>query len=119
MTEDTYLERFVHALAMTESGNNTNAPLGDNGRAMGRFQVHPDWVFTFSSAYHLSPMLGETWDSFITRIVRAFYQEHVIKYGMTAEEIAMAFHIGHIVKADSSDWDVAYAERFHRYYQDV
>ena len=100
---------FAHRIAVVESNNNPNAPLGDDGRALGRFQVHPDWLFDWSTNYHITPHLMETWDSFVIRVVEAFYQSHTT---MMDVEIAMYFHLGHPCKSTDSDWDKDYAERF-------
>lgn len=104
-------QQFSTALGLTESNGNPNSPLGDHGRALGRFQVHPDWVFDWSNRLGIVPKLSETWDSFVERMVQAFYTHHV---GGTLSdvEIAMAFHIGHLVHNYDPDWDSAYADRF-------
>jgi hypothetical protein len=105
---------FLRALAMTESLNCPDVMLGDGGRAAGRYQMHPDWVFWASQHYHITPHLNETWDSFFTRLVTAFYGDFV-RYE-TPLVIAMRFHIGHLVPSPSSpNWDEAYAKRFLSY----
>lgn len=106
-------DKFIFCLAMTESHDNPNAQLGDNGRALGRFQVHPDWVWTQCKRFGIQPTLNETWDSFITRLVTAFYNHYAIS--MSPVDIAMYFHIGHVVTIDSPDWDKGYATRFNGY----
>ncbi len=103
-------EQFLTCLAKTESNDNPNAPLGDHGRALGRFQTHPDWVWTQCKRFGIQPTLNETWDSFITRLVIAFF-EHYIQT-MDEMEVAMYFHLGHHTKPTDADWDSGYAERF-------
>lgn len=105
----------VAALARIESNQNPYQ-WGDGGRAMGRFQLHPDWLFGWAGHYHLSPKLGETWDSFAMRVVEWFVASHEEQeYGPL--EIAMKFHVGHVVRsAADPDWDQEYADRFTREY---
>lgn len=101
---------FLKVLGETESGDNPNARLGDNGRALGRFQVHPDWVWTQCRRFGLQPALDETWDSFITRLVIEFFNHNVSL--MDDLSVAMYFHIGHHVAPTETAWDGPYAERF-------
>ena len=102
-------EQFVRALALTESNDNPEA-WGDAGRAMGRWQVHPDWVWTWANKYALEPALNETWDSFIHRLVTAFANEHLSIGNST--QVAMHFHLGHRSNSLAFDWDADYAQRF-------
>jgi hypothetical protein len=106
-------EQFIAALAGTESSNDPNAPLGDDGRALGRFQVHPDWVCTYALLFSRRPLLNETWDAWITALVRLFFQRYSPKN--TAVQVAMWFHLGHFATEESSDWDAPYAERFNQW----
>ena len=103
-------QQFATAIGAVESNNNPNSPLGDHGRAFGQFQVHPDWVFDWARRLALAPQLGELWDSFIERLVCAFYSFHVSQ--LSAPEIAMTFHIGHVVHFGGADWDAGYGDRF-------
>ncbi len=105
-------ERFLHALAVTESNDNPDAPFGDCGRAVGRYQAHPDWVVTFMSAYEMKPIIGDSWDTFVAKLISKFYEIHTEKYNLNPEEVAMTYHIGHIVHPSSTDWDVEYANKF-------
>lgn len=104
-------EKWMWSLAMTESHNNPDSRLGDHGRAFGRWQVHPDWVWTYSRGNSIVPRLGETWDSFIERILSAFYD----KYNLNPSEKAMMFHLGHRSSVLAVDWDHDYATRFNSY----
>ena len=112
-------EQFLHCLALTETGdipvielphNRQAALLGDAGRAIGRFQVHPDWIHTQEVAFGLQPIVNETWDSFVTRLVISFFNRHI--QSMTEQEVAMYFHLGHHALPTDADWDAGYAERF-------
>ena len=103
-------QHFAQCIGQVESNNNANAPLGDGGRAFGRFQTHPDWVWDWAHRLAIAPQLGELWDSFIERLVCGFYGFHCSH--LSAPEIAMSFHIGHIVRFGGDDWDVGYGNRF-------
>lgn len=106
------VEQFLDALAMTESGQNAKA-WGDNGRAVGRYQVHPDWLWSWAKHYSLQPKVNETWDDFITRVVYIFALDHLSK--AEAVRVAMYFHLGHPSLPTSGDWDADYANRFSQY----
>ena len=109
--EPATVDSFLHALALTESDDNPNAPLGDHGRALGRWQVHPDWLDEWSTHYRLTPVLSETWDSYIARVVGSFYCDHAPR-GFSDVQVAMHFHLGHPALEGSADWDKQYADRF-------
>ena len=108
---------FLFCLGKTESNDDPDIHLGDGGRALGRFQVHPDWVWTQCRRFGIQPALNETWDSFVTRLVTAFFDF----YGgqMQDIEVAMYFHLGHRTLPTDNDWDVGYAERFQVFAADV
>ena len=101
---------FVRALALTESSDNPNAPLGDHGCAQGRWQAHPDWVDTWSKHYNIWARVNESWDSRIQRLVEAFADDHLRLY--LPVEVAMYFHLGHLSHPTDTDWDADYAKRF-------
>lgn len=105
-------EQWVSALALTESDGNMSA-WGDGGRAVGRFQVHPDWLWTWALHYKLAPTLNETWDHFIMRVVTAFAADHLQR--MFEVVAAMYFHLGHVSSQGDQDWDESYADRFRRF----
>lgn len=109
---------FLLCLARTES-DDTNIVtmdgkeyvlMGDAGRALARFQCHPDWIHTQEVRFGIQPELNETWDSFITRLVTKFFEHHVAT--MQDIEVAMYFHLGHRVAVDGPGWDEGYARRF-------
>lgn len=100
-------EQFASALAEVESGGNWQA-WGDEGRAMGRWQVHPAWLWGWAKRYQLEPTVGESWDSFVMAVVVAFARDH-FEQGFTPYSLAQYFHLGH---ARRRDYDPAYAARF-------
>ena len=104
------LVEFLHALALTESGDNPDAPLGDHGRALGRWQVHPDWVDWASKHYGLWAKVNETWDDRVRGLVSQFFLQHCPFH--EPHIIAMAFHLGHFASPDDDGWDEEYARRF-------
>ena|SRR5882757_9105374 len=99
-------KQFTTALGLTESRGNPNSPLGDSGQAMGRWQVHPCWVWDHCK---LVPFISETWDAWVERNIEAFYNAHTF---LPAVEIAMFFHLGHRALIADADWDTNYAKRF-------
>lgn len=102
---------FATAIGIVESNGNPNSPLGDDGRALGRFQVHPDELWGWATRLTLYPHLSETWDSFVDRVVQRFYTFHVAQ-SLTPVQIAMCWHLGHISRESDPDWDSGYAARF-------
>jgi len=103
-------EQFIWCLSMTESHNNPDSKLGDSGRAEGRFQIHPDWMDTQMRKFAIRPALNETWNTFFTRLVTAFYNWEI--RNMDAVHCAMYFHMGHPTNQTNEDWDKEYADRF-------
>lgn len=104
--------QFVHAIAMTESTDNPET-WGDHGHAVGRYQVHPDWLWGWAVKLALAPLLNESWDNFIARVVARFFVWHQDE--LKPVEIAMKFHLGHESHEASKDWDKPYATRFLKY----
>ena len=103
-------QQFATVVGIVESNGDPNSPLGDHGRALGRFQIHPDEMWAWANRLALAPELGETWDSFIERIVEGFYTFHTAR--LAPIEVAMTWHIGHITKEGDPDWDASYAAKF-------
>lgn len=103
------VDQFLKALAVVESSDNPEA-WGDAGRAMGRWQVHPDRLFAEMKIHSITPRLGETWDQLGARVLRTIFQA---RGGQTrAAQVAMYWHLGHWAESDNSDWDAKYAARF-------
>lgn len=111
-TSDLTPDQFAHKLWYTE----TNCHLydwGDHGLAMGPYQEHPDWLWDWAHKLTMPPKPMESWASWEGRLVRGFYQWHMRYYAMLAPvEVAMHFHLGHIVFMGNEKWDHKYAERF-------
>ena len=105
-------QHFAYAIGKVESNNTPYGAFGDGGRAMGRWQIHPDTLDTYKRMFSISATLGETWDSLIYRIVIAFYDHYTLIEKLTAPECAMTWHIGHPMHIDSPGWDANYNERF-------
>jgi len=105
----TTVDQFMGALAVVESSNNDHA-WGDDGRALGRWQVHPDRLWSEMHRHTITPQLGETWDHLVWRVLLAIFFEFTGKY--CAVWIAMYWHVGHMCAATDDDWDLRYAARF-------
>jgi hypothetical protein len=105
----TTVDQIDSAIGWVESRNDPPA-LPDGGRALGRWQVHPDRLWSEAHAFKLSPALGETWDSFVDRVLRAMITYHA--QHNTPLEIAMYWHLGHWADPDDADWDQVYADKF-------
>ena len=99
----------VIALAMLESSNNLEA-WGDNGHAMGRWQVHADRLVYESGKLYIWPKLGESYDAWVERIVTQIFFENLPR--RSAVSIAMYWHVGHWVLNDENEWDAGYAKSF-------
>ena len=127
----TTVEQFLKALAVVESSNNPEAwgdrelPKGPpptteqaaldairSGlpRAMGRWQVHPDRLVFEAKSFNLWPTLGETYDHWVERILRAIFAEQTDR--LLPVEVAMYWHLGHVTNEVNLDWDAKYAARF-------
>jgi len=104
------VDQILAALAEVESSNNPEA-WGDGGRAMGRWQVHPDRLWYEAGRYGLTPFLGETWDAFVARVLWAMVDDR-LGPSLTAVEVAMYWHLGHVCQPNSKDWDKVYEARF-------
>jgi hypothetical protein len=89
-------DKFIQAIALVESNDNPNAPLGDHGRAAGRFQQHP----TFYEQWHIPISRGTnpTWDQCFEWALLHFYSNR---------------------PGDKSDADVAVAYHLHGYHRYV
>src|SRR5882672_2144371 len=96
------VDQFLDALAAVESSNNPQA-WGDGGRAMGRWQVHPDRLWFEANRYGREPELGETWDSFVRRVLESIY--YSLLETREPRELAMYWHVGHWTAPDRPDWD--------------
>jgi hypothetical protein len=101
--------QFRDAIASVESGDDPHA-WGDHDAAIGLYQAHPAWVFGFSIACGVKPTVDDTWNDWIGKIILAFYAKYSLNH--TPIELAMYYHVGHIVYPYDKEWDHDYAERF-------
>lgn len=101
--------QFAAAIALVESGG-ISASWGDDGRAMGAFQAHPDWVSTWARRNQCYAQVGDTWDAWVCRIIMAEYERRIAV--MDEVGVAMWYHLGHTSLAGGAGWDRAYAARF-------
>ena len=127
----TTVEQFLVALALVESRGNPLAwgdfvrPSGTQcphpaelhgaqtaclPKAMGRWQVHPDRLFSELRKNRIEPQLGETWDHLIYRVLRAIWAHTGLHEG--ALSCAMYWHLGHWSGPGKPDWDITYAGKF-------
>jgi len=104
-------QKFAYALGKVESNNTPYGAFGDGGRAMGQWQLHPDARDTDQRLLNIQAKLGETWDSYVYRIVIAFYL-HYTALGYSPPEIAMTWHVGHAIHLNEPGWDAAYNDEF-------
>ena len=105
-------QEFAHAIAIIESGDRSNPPMGDDGRARGRYQVHPDFYEEWMTRLNLHAQLGETWDGLDSRIVQGYFTFRT-GMGLTPVQAAVSYHRGHICREGDSDWLADdYAARF-------
>lgn len=103
---------FAKAVALVESDDRSNPPMGDDGRALGRYQMHPDFVAEWAVKLKVTPTLGETWDSYFGRLIQQYFSFRTGQ-GLTAVQAAVSYHRGHICKENDADWlDDDYAARF-------
>lgn len=103
------VEDIVHALCMTESGDaKTLFILGDNGHALGPYQLHPDFFIQWYAPVVSS---AESWmeamQLAVTRCV-----EHYLAQAMTPVKVAMVFHLGAKAVLQEGQWDLPYEKRF-------
>jgi len=105
-------QEFLNILGHTESDGLTDR-WGNDGRAMGRFQVHPSWVWQYAHRYQVVPRLDVTWDQWVAQLVGLFFDEY--SRSSRPIEVAMHFHRGHVCGLNDGDWDLEYAARFVRW----
>lgn len=99
--------QIVEALRQVESagaGSTSTIVLGDNGHALGPWQLHPEFMVQWYQG------LFDTWlmamENAVARMV-----SHYLSEGRTAEEIAQIFHLGYDGWRDHGP-DASYAKRF-------
>lgn len=105
-------EKWAHALAIVESENTLNPPLGDDGQAAFRWQMHPSF---FAQWYRPAVGSADTWDAACHAALYSFW--------MTAQKLlcgdvqaAVGFHLHGQPAASVLDMQSAdgqqYAARF-------
>ena len=99
------------ALAMTETANNSQA-WGDNGQAVGRWQMHPSFIQQWSEGVRWG--LDWTWDQVCRVALTAFFMERSRVY-TDPVHLAMEFHLG-VEGVANGGWDQPYATAFLRFY---
>ena len=104
-------DKFLNALAMTESNDDTKA-WGDEGLAVGRFQMHPAFVWDYGPD---TVGVVWSWDHVFRETLRNFLAEREPIHNGDAVHIVMEFHLG-VSAVSKGQWDKAYAERFARFY---
>lgn len=102
-------DSWSHALALTESGDDPNAPLGDGGRAAGRWQQHPTFYERWAPkiAFGTEP----TWDEQFAAALRAFYAQAVAR-DVDDVDAACGFNLHGAPVPGSAALDPEYAARF-------
>lgn len=108
---DVTFAAFADALARTESNRDAHA-WGDQGRACGAWQMHPDFVDTYYP--NDAVFVGMTWQQFFFAVLRTFWVAHVdgdtgTRAGAVA--LAMRFHLGGRA-FERGDKDEVYEARF-------
>lgn len=100
---------FAHALALTESDDDPNAPLGDGGRAAGRWQQHPTFYERWAPKipYGTEP----TWDARFEAALLAFYDQ-AVAHDIDDVDAACGFNLHGAPIAGSAAQDPDYAARF-------
>lgn len=117
---------FATAIGIVESNGNIHVSLGDADRAMGRFQMHPDWWDTWQPKSGIRAVIGNTWDKWQQEVLEWFFTVHtkttivsrllsLLRLKTIIADpvvLAMYYHLGHIAKPTDADWDVNYANKF-------
>lgn len=111
-------DQFTHALALVESQDVPNA-IGDNGRALGPYQMHPDFCDTY---YPDTVQIGWTWRDFYHACLLVFWNTEFGGLQLNdldaAVNLAMKFHLG-VGAVSQGKWDATYAERFRNFLAQV
>lgn len=103
-------EKWRAALANTESNDNDRA-WGDEGLAVGRWQMHPAFVWDFGPDV---VTVRESWDALFSATLRNFWDERS-RVTPDGVKLAMEFHLG-VTAVRDGQWDEPYAQRFKGFY---
>lgn len=110
MSDTLEFNKWKAALAMTESTNNDRA-WGDEGLAVGRWQMHPAFVWDFGPD---DVAVRESWDALFADTLLNFYATRA-PHVPDPVKLAMEFHLGLHAVAEGQ-WDQVYADRFQGFY---
>lgn len=108
-------KQFTDALALTESNGNVRAWGDDSdGRhaplAMGRWQIHPAFLWDITDDDSCMPHELESWDTWVERLIQRWAAPKL--KAIEAVYVAEHYHLGHAAHNGSPDWDDQYAQRF-------
>lgn len=109
--------RVVAALVQIESGGRDNA-IGDNGRALGPLQFHPEAFYDWLPR----PYAGETWQNWFRRTALAFVEAWTRTFpDGAADECAVVYHRHcRLTRATQQDYSADdYARRFREAYDQL
>lgn len=81
MINSLQLSALLSAIAIVESGNNPKA-IGDRGRAVGAYQIHPEVVIDFNMATRSHHLPADMFNPRLSRDVATWYLRH---YGEAAK----------------------------------
>lgn len=101
--------KFAAALGATESTDNPHA-WGDEGLAVGRWQMHPAFV----DDYYPDDVIEvhDSWNTFFRKVLLQFVTRREAA-GSDVMRAAMEFHLG-VEAVRIGQWDAQYADRFSR-----
>jgi hypothetical protein len=109
----TDFERFAQALALTESNDNPHA-WGDQGLAVGRWQMHPAFVDEWWPG---DIGVDWSWDRLFRAALLRFYSTKCEPL-VSVVNLVMQFHLGVHAVAEGK-WDKDYEARFVGFYTQV
>ncbi len=106
----TDFERFAAALALTESDDDQKA-WGDQGLAVGRWQMHPAFVDEW---WPDDIEVGWSWDRLFHAALLKFYTARFVQ-GVTLSTVVMEFHLG-VAAVKEGRQDPHYLTKFVKFY---
>lgn len=107
-------EHWSTALAIVESENNPNTKLGDSGKALGRWQEHPSFVFDWLTDNDFDEIDDSwTWDMICERVLLNFYN-YAVHYKVDDIVAACGFHMHGNPKRGLISECPDYAKKFQR-----
>jgi hypothetical protein len=100
---------WSRALALVESSDNPNVALGDDGKAAGRWQMHPSFYEQW--AVPIPHGTEPTWDERFQAALEHFYK-FAVADGIDDTDAAVGFHLHGAPVAGSAAQDPGYAQEF-------